>query len=318
MKGSSFTYLIKEGARNIWVNRMMSLASIGILVSCMLLIGSAILLSINLNGMVSYVENQNEMVAFLEDSADDITVSAVKAALDKNSNVDSFSFVSREEALERYSEIVPDSLLENLEQDKEEVFPLSFRITLKDLSLIDETTAQIESIPGIMRVNAPTNVAETVTGIKRAVYICGSGIVIIFLAVTLIIIANTIKVTVFNRRKEINIMKFVGATDLFIRMPFVVEGVLLGVISACLAYLILWGLYLFDELCANTGCHDVVGLFKESGAFFPSGETVACQFCGRWRGHWRFRQYDFCTQAFKSIKCGPARKDVSDWVLKKY
>ena len=90
MKGSSFTYLIKEGARNIWVNRMMSLASIGILVSCMLLIGSAILLSINLNGMVSYVENQNEMVAFLEDSADDITVSAVKAALDKNSNVDSF------------------------------------------------------------------------------------------------------------------------------------------------------------------------------------------------------------------------------------
>ena len=134
MKGSSFTYLIKEGARNIWVNRMMSLASIGILVSCMLLIGSAILLSINLNGMVSYVENQNEMVAFLEDSADDITVSAVKAALDKNSNVDSFSFVSREEALERYSEIVPDSLLENLEQDKEEVFPLSYRITLKDLT----------------------------------------------------------------------------------------------------------------------------------------------------------------------------------------
>lgn len=223
----------------------MSLASIGILVSCMLLIGSAILLSINLNGMVSYVENQNEMVAFLEDSADDVTVSAVEAALNSNDNVDSFAFVSREEALERYSEIVPDSLLENLEQDKEEVFPLSFRITLKDLSLIDETTAQIESIPGIMRVNAPTNVAETVTGIKRAVYICGSGIVIILLAVTLIIIANTIKVTVFNRRKEINIMKFVGATDRFIRMPFVVEGILLGVISACIAYLLLWGGYTY-------------------------------------------------------------------------
>lgn len=245
MKGSSFSYLIKEGARNIWVNRMMSLASIGILVSCMLLIGSAILLSINLNGMVSYVENQNEMVAFLEDSADDVTVSTVEAALNSNDNVDSFAFVSREEALERYSEIVPDSLLENLEQDKEEVFPLSFRITLKDLSLIDETTAQIESIPGIMRVNAPTNVAETVTGIKRAVYICGSGIVIILLAVTLIIIANTIKVTVFNRRKEINIMKFVGATDRFIRMPFVVEGILLGVISACIAYLLLWGGYTY-------------------------------------------------------------------------
>ena len=228
MKGSSFSYLIKEGARNIWVNRMMSLASIGILVSCMLLIGSAILLSINLNGMVSYVENQNEMVAFLEDSADDVTVSAVEAALNSNDNVDSFAFVSREEALERYSEIVPDSLLENL-----------------DLSLIDETTAQIESIPGIMRVNAPTNVAETVTGIKRAVYICGSGIIIILLAVTLIIIANTIKVTVFNRRKEINIMKFVGATDRFIRMPFVVEGILLGVISACIAYLLLWGGYTY-------------------------------------------------------------------------
>ena len=176
MKGSSFTYLLKEGARNIWVNRLMSLASIGILVSCMLLIGSAILLSINLNGMVNYVELQNEMVAFLEDSAGDADVKAVKTALDKNDNVDSYSFVSREEALERYSEIVPDSLLESLEADKDEVFPLSFRITLKDLSQIEETIAQIESIPGVMQVNAPTNVAETVTGIKRVVYIGGSGI----------------------------------------------------------------------------------------------------------------------------------------------
>lgn len=257
MKGSSFTYLLKEGARNIWVNRLMSLASIGILVSCMLLIGSAILLSINLNGMVNYVELQNEMVAFLEDSAGDADVKAVKTALDKNDNVDSYSFVSREEALERYSEIVPDSLLESLEADKDEVFPLSFRITLKDLSQIEETIAQIESIPGVMQVNAPTNVAETVTGIKRVVYIGGSGIVIILLSVTLIIIANTIKVTVFNRRKEINIMKFVGATDLFIRMPFVVEGILLGVISACTAYLILWGgyTYLLDyvQIQASTG-----------------------------------------------------------------
>lgn len=107
MKGSSFSYLIKEGARNIWVNRMMSLASIGILVSCMLLIGSAILLSINLNGMVSYVENQNEMVAFLEDSADDVTVSAVEAALNSNDNVDSFAFVSREEALDVIVKLCP-------------------------------------------------------------------------------------------------------------------------------------------------------------------------------------------------------------------
>ena len=96
-----------------------------------------------------------------------------------------------------------------------------------------------------MQVNAPTNVAETVTGIKNAVYVCGSAVVLILLAVTLIIIANTIKVTVFNRRKEINIMKYVGATDTFIRMPFVVEGILLGVISAAIAYLLLWGGYTY-------------------------------------------------------------------------
>lgn len=243
MRSSSFVYLLKEGARNIWVNRMMSLASIGILVSCMLLIGSAILLSFNLNSMVNYVENQNEMVAFLEDTADDTTVSDVEAALKKNDNILKVSFVSREEAMNQFSDIVPDSLLENLKEDQDEVFPLSFRVTLKDLSKITQTTKEIKAIPGVMQVNAPTGVAETVTGIKNAVYICGTGIVIILLAVTLIIIANTIKVTVFNRRKEINIMKFVGATDLFIRMPFVVEGVLLGVISACAAYLLLWGGY---------------------------------------------------------------------------
>ena len=245
MKTSSFTYLMKEGARNIWVNRMMSLASIGVLVCCMLLIGSAILLSINLNGMVSYMENQNEMVAFLDDSADDIMVEAVKAALDDNDNISSYEFVSREDALAQFSDIVPETLLENLKEDQEEVFPLSFRITLKDLSKLQKTTAELQAIPGIMQVNAPTNVAETVTGIKNAVYVCGSAVVLILLAVTLIIIANTIKVTVFNRRKEINIMKYVGATDTFIRMPFVVEGILLGVISAAIAYLLLWGGYTY-------------------------------------------------------------------------
>lgn len=125
-----------------------------------------------------------------------------------------------------------------------------------------------------MRVNAPTNVAETVTGIKRAVYICGSGIVIILLAVTLIIIANTIKVTVFNRRKEINIMKFVGATDRFSyavcsRRYFAGRHFRLHCLSAFVGRL-----YLFDKLCTDPGFRDAVGLFKEFGTFFPSSKAA--------------------------------------------
>ena len=245
MRGSSLGYLIKEGSRNIWTNRLMSMASVGVLVACMLLIGIAVLFSININQVMGYMEDQNEMVAFIDDDAGEDAIRKIDAEINELSNIGKITYVSREEAAEEYKRIMGDSgsLLDGLEAD--EVFPNSYRLQVDDLSRLAETVEDVESITGIMKVNAPTDVAQTVTSLKQIIYVAGIGIVSILVAVSLIIIANTIKITVFNRRREINIMKYVGATDTFIRLPFLVEGTLLGLISAVIAYFVLWGGYTY-------------------------------------------------------------------------
>ena len=240
MKGSSFRYLCKEGVTSIWKNRMMSAASIGVLVACMLLIGFSVLLSMNVNNIVGYLEDQNEVVIFLEDSADEAAAESVGSQLEKMDNIFDLRFISKEEGLKNQSEWLggDEELLEWLEEDNP--LPYSYRLRVKDLSLIAETTQEISSIQGVESVKAPQDVAEIISSVKKAVYVGGGVIIGVLFLVSLLIIANTIKITVFNRRKEINIMKYVGATDSFIRLPFLVEGVLIGTISSMLAYGILW------------------------------------------------------------------------------
>lgn len=234
---------MKEGARSIYANRLMSVAAVGVLAACLMLIGSAALFSLNINQMVSFMEDQNEAVVFVRDDADQATIDAIDASLHMIANISNIEFVSREQGLEEQKASFGENayLLDPLEEDNP--LPNSFRVSVDDLSQLTDTLAKIEAISGVDYARAPEDMAETITGIKRAVYVAGSSIVIILAVVSLIIIANTIKVTVFNRRKEINIMKYVGATDSFIRLPFIVEGMLLGLISALLAFGIVWLTY---------------------------------------------------------------------------
>ena len=244
MRGSSFGYLIKEGAKNIYANRLMSFASIGTLVACMLLIGSALLFSINVNSFVGYIEEQNEVVALISDDATEQEVEDISNQLTLIDNILDFTYVSKEQAIEEQMALYGESafLLEDFEGENnpENPLPNSFRLRIKDLSILSSTIMKLEAVEGIESVKAPTEVAEILSSIKRAVYSGGMFIVLILMAVSLVIIANPIKITVFNRRKEINIMKYVGATDGFIRLPFIVEGFLLGIISAVLAFGVLW------------------------------------------------------------------------------
>ena len=240
MKTSSFGYLLKEGARNVYANRLMSFASIGVLMVCLMLIGAAGLLALNVNNMVGYAEAQNEVVIFLEDRYDsEEDFQEMEDALEKMDNIASWRFVSREEALEeeKASWQNAGALLEDIEAD---ILPNAYRVTLEDLSLLEDTVAQLEELDGIDEISAPVEVAGVLTDLQRAISAVGSIIVIVLAVVSVVIISNTIKLTVYSRRKEISIMKFVGATDRFIRLPFVVEGILIGVISALLAVLGLW------------------------------------------------------------------------------
>ncbi|MEG2537922.1 MAG: permease-like cell division protein FtsX, partial [Hydrogenoanaerobacterium sp.] len=241
MRGSSFGYLLKEGSKNVWTNRLMSLASIGVLTACMLLIGSAVLMSVNMNSIVGYVEEQNEVVIVLKDQMTKKEVEAYDKKLSSLDNIIKKIFVSKEEAFKTEKEKLGDAGA--LLREDDNFYPNTYRIKIDDLGKLTKTVEEIENIKGTDTVKAPTDIAETLTSVKKLVITLGMGIVALLIGVTLIIIANTIKITVFNRRKEIGIMKYVGATDLFIKFPFMIEGLILGLVSAILAYFVLWGGY---------------------------------------------------------------------------
>ena len=244
MRGSSFGYLIKEGAKNIYVNRLMSFASIGTLVACMLLIGSSLLFSMNVNKIVGYAEQQNEVEVELEDGLDEEEIQEIDGEISLIDNVYERTFVSKDELLEeqRAQSEELNALLESFEGEENPLYD-SYRLKVEDLSQLTSTVMKLEAIEGVTAVRTSDAVAEVMVSIKHAVAASGMFIVAILIVVSLVIIANTIKVTVFNRRKEINIMKYVGATDSFIRLPFFVEGFLLGLISALFAFGLLWGGY---------------------------------------------------------------------------
>ncbi len=255
MRFGSFIYLVKEGFKNVWFNRLMSLASIGVLTACLLLIGGAALLSANVTAIVGVVEDQNELVVFLEDELSDNQKNSIDDKIKSLSGLLSVNFISKDQALiEQQNKVNPEySEIFNGLQGDQNPLPDSYRIKLDSLEDLSSITAQITAIEGVLQVSAPTELASTITEIKRMINIAGLGIIILLIVVSVVIIANTIKITVFNRRKEIGIMKYVGATDSFIRLPFLVEGMLLGIISAVLAFGILFFgyTYLLDSLVTN-------------------------------------------------------------------
>ena len=233
---NSFFYLVKQGFKNLWNNRLMSLASIGVLVSCMLLIGAAALLSVNVSNVVDELEDQSEAIVYLDDGTSDADRERIRKDIIATGKISTVEFISKEEALSSMMESMGnEGLLFDAYKDNNNL-PDSYRITFDDVSHLENTVAAIEKIDGVFSVSAMTEVANVITGIKKMAYIGGIVIIGLLIAVSLMIVGNTIKITVFSRRREISIMKYVGATNGFIRLPFVVEGMSLGIISGAIAY----------------------------------------------------------------------------------
>ncbi|MCI9195215.1 MAG: ABC transporter permease [Angelakisella sp.] len=254
MSLGSIKYLVGEGARNIRANRQMSIASIGVLVACMLLIGAAVLFSLNADAVMGYIESQNDVVVFVKDKASDKEAEGLGDTLMEVDNVASVRYISKKEALEGQMEKLGNSsyLMDALMEDNP--LPATYYVKVKDLELLSATVEEIQDLDLVLDVNSPTDMAATLVGIKKAVNLGGLAIVAILGAVSILIVSNTIKLTVFNRRREISIMKYVGATDSFIRLPFLVEGVIIGLCSALLAFGLLWVgyYYLLDWMSTGT------------------------------------------------------------------
>ena len=240
MRIDTFRYLFKDGFRNLSQNAFMTIASVLVLVSCLLLTGSAYLVYENVEHGFEWAYQQNVVVAYAESSATDEQTNTIQQTLKAMDNVADVSFISKEDLLQRYQEEFGD-LLEDLENDN----PLqdAFVISFTDLSLFDGTVSAIKKVAGIETIDYDQALSKSLVSIRDTVLTVGSWVIALLLIVSLFIIANTIKLTVYSRRLEISIMRSVGATHSFIRFPFMVEGVMLGCIAAVLSYGLVWLLY---------------------------------------------------------------------------
>jgi cell division transport system permease protein len=211
----------------------------------MLLIGAAALLSVNVSSIVEAVEDQSEAIVYLEDHLSDQEIEETRDGLIATGKIATIEFISKEEALLAMMESMGDDgmLFDAYSKDGNNNLPDSFRVTFDDVSNLENTVAHIEALPGVYSVSALTEVAQVITGVKNMAYLGGTIIIGLLIAVSLMIIGNTIKITVFSRKREVTIMKYVGATNGFIRLPFIVEGISLGVISGGISYGIIYFAY---------------------------------------------------------------------------
>ena len=236
--------MIREGFRSIKTHGLMSFATVTIIMACLLIMGSVALLSVNINSLIKELEDQNEIVAFVEDEddtyADEEQASSLEAVLEAVPNVSDARFVSRAEAMESYMSKYDTSLMEGID---ETVFRHRYVIHIDDIERLAETKSALEDVTGIAKVRAHQEYADTFIKIRNIVTAIAVVLMAILVFVSMFIMSNTIKLATFSRREEIAIMKMVGASNAFIRLPFVVEGLVLGILGGGLGFLAQWGLY---------------------------------------------------------------------------
>lgn len=249
MSGASFRYLIKEGFHNTWTNRMMSVASICVLLSCLVLIGSASMIFLNIDSLVQKIENENVIMVYIDDEATDADIDELGIELQSLNNVQKIEFVAKEDAWAEQIATMDEAQAEFFTEQTDEIpLPDAYKVTVKDLEQFTSTVKQIKKLNHIDTVRQNTDLAKKLAKISNGISIISIVIIAVLFAISLFIISNTIKLTVYSRRLEISIMKSVGATNSFVQLPFVVEGVILGVVAGVLSLFAVWGIY---ELAIN-------------------------------------------------------------------
>lgn len=244
MKLYNVGYLLKEGFRNLKSNRTMTIASVAVLVSCLILTGAATLFSMNIGQAMEMIEGNNSITVYLKEDMPTLESVQVGEELRKVDNVATCDFVPKDEALKSMMEMLGDdgTVLEGL-TGSENFLPDAYDISMTDLTKYDETIANIKKVDGVDHITDYSDIADKLNSLDSLVNMVGFWVVLLLGIVSLFIIANTVRVTMYSRRMEISIMKSVGATNWFVRWPFVVEGVVIGLIAGALASILLFVLY---------------------------------------------------------------------------
>ena len=234
MKLSTFGFLTRRGVRNLGKHWAMTIACIASLSVCMTLNTFATLAEVNVDSMVNYLGQQNEMVVFVDPEADDATTASVGERITATPGVSSVQYMSKEDTLNAYRGFLSDyaSLLDEFENDNP--FKANYRVSLSDLSQMSAISQQFQTIPGVYSVSAPVEMTNTFVEIQKVVTKGGQAVIAVLMIVSIITVGSTIRLSVFARRREIEIMKYVGATNAMVTLPFFMEGLTMGLISGAI------------------------------------------------------------------------------------
>jgi len=248
MNTGSILYFFKSAFKSMYKNALMTLASVFVLIACMLIIGCVFLASENVMSFMDKLEEQNEIVAFISDDYDDDSLSRDKLCqkIESLNGVGSVEYITKEQALAEYR----DSLGENKEyldgyDGEDNPLRNELRIKISDITLFESVSNNVLNMEEIANVRDSQEIVDMLISVRQVMGVLGFWILAVLAIVSLFIISNTIKLAMYNRRNEINIMKYVGATNGFIRFPFVLEGVLIGLIAAVVSLGIQWCLYVY-------------------------------------------------------------------------
>ena len=258
MRLNNIGYLLKEGFRGIFLHGFMSFAAICVTIACLVIVGSFSILAYNLDVMVEELNQTSEILVYVDSSLPDEEARSIGTQINLMDNVLQSTFVSREEALEDFVEDHDgDSAFSGVQASD---LRHRYIVTLEDNLLMKQTDEQLKQLPGVAKTNAAYELAEGFTTIQNVLHIVSYAVIAVLLVVSLLIISNTVKLAMYDRRDEISIMKMVGATNGFIRLPFVVEGFTLGMIGAVLAFGLEWVGY--DAMVQKIGSVDSLQLFS--------------------------------------------------------
>ena len=257
MKLNNLGYLLKEGFRGIFLHGFMSFAAVCVTVACLVIVGSFSILAYNLDLMVQELNQTSEILVYIDSSLSDAEARSVGTKINQLDNVLQATFVSREEALENFiADHDGDSAFSGVQAGD---LRHRYVVVLEDNTKMEQTDQQLKDIPGVAKTNAAYELAEGFSTIQDVLHMVSLALIAVLLVVSLLIISNTVKLAMYDRREEIAIMKMVGATNGFIRLPFVVEGFSLGMIGAILAFGLEWVAY--DAMIQRIALVDSLQLF---------------------------------------------------------
>ena len=266
MRMNNLGYLLKEGFKGIFRHGFMSFAAVCVTVACLLIVGSFTCLVYNINIMVEDLNKTNEILVYIDDTLSDAEAKSVGTKLNTIENVHQIRFVTREEALANFrADHQEDEAFDGVQASD---LRHRFVVVLEDNALMQETDEQIKALPGVAKTNAAYELAEGFATLQDVLHIVSLAVIAVLLVVSLLIISNTVKLAMYDRRDEISIMKMVGATNGFIRLPFVVEGFTLGMVGAALAFGLEWLMY--NALLDRIALVDTLKLFS----FVPFEELL--------------------------------------------